>query len=363
MSLISLVVGTRPQVIKLASLCRAFREEGLNFEVVHTGQHYDFEMDRVFFDELGLPKPSRNLGVGSGSHARQTAEIIVRLEKYYENVRPRIVVVPGDTNSALGGSLVAPKMGLKLAHVEAGLRSNQRFMPEEINRVIIDHISDYLFAPTAVAKANLEREGLAANTILTGDVMADNVLMMRSKISRAKTGLDVRKGSYVFVTIHRSENVDDKARLSLLIKAISSIPNRFGLEVVFPLHPRTKSRLKLDAEAGPFGPEVHLINPVGYLESLKLVKDARIVVTDSGGLQKEAFLLGTPVITLRSTTEWVETVESGWNRVVGQDVKAFADAMNHFMQNKPPKVDPFGYYGNGKAASSIARFLRKALET
>lgn len=362
MSLISLVVGTRPQVIKLASLCSAFRREGLDFEIVHTGQHYDFEMDRVFFDELELPKPSRNLGVGSGSHARQTAEIMVRLEKYYEKIRPDIVVVPGDTNSALGGSLVAPKMGLRLGHVEAGLRSNQRFMPEEINRVIIDHISDYLFAPTAVAKANLEREGLEANTILSGDVMADNVLMLRSRISRVKTGLDVQNGNYVYVTLHRSENVDDEKRLSSLITTITSIPRRFGLDVIFPLHPHTGSRLKLGDKTDSFGPRVHLIRPIGYLESLKLVKDARIVVTDSGGLQKEAFLLSTPVITLRSTTEWVETVESGWNRVVGQEVEAFADAMDHFMRNKPPKVNPFVYYGNGKAALSIAKFLRKVLE-
>jgi UDP-GlcNAc3NAcA epimerase len=361
-NLISFVVGTRPQVIKLASLCKAFDQIGLEYEIVHTGQHYDFEMDKVFFDELKLPSPSVNLGVGSGTHAKQTAEVMVRLEKYFTRNIPKLAVVPGDTNSALGAALVVSKMAIIIAHVEAGLRSFQQSMPEEINRVIIDHISNLLFAPTKTASKNLAMEGLKSKTYLTGDVMADNVMLMKNRLSNVEVEPQIESKRYVYVTLHRSENVDDSSRLGVLLHAIASVPQKFGLDVVFPVHPRTKARIDSGAISKYLDDvRIHVIKPVGYVESLKLARDAAIVITDSGGLQKEAFLLGTPVVTVREKTEWVETVEVGWNRLVGDDVKALNDAIMCFIQRSPPHVNPFEFYGGGRAAKRIARIISKTV--
>jgi len=355
-------VGTRPQVIKLASLVKAFDAAGIDFSVIHTGQHYDFEMDQVFFDELGLPKPEKHLGVGSGSHAYQTGTMMIKLEEALKG--SKLVVVPGDTNSALAGALAAVKMGLRVGHVEAGLRSHLPFMPEEINRVLVDHMSRLLFAPTKAGMDNLLREGVDKDIVhLTGDVMADNIVMLKDRIERTDTGLGLGKKTYAYVTVHRAENVDDPGSLRTVADMLMSFPDQHGHEVVFPVHPHTKKRLedaklfdKLQATAG-----LHLVKPVSYLTSLKLAKDAKLVMTDSGGLQKEAFLLGTPAVTLRGVTEWVETTEAGWNIVAGLDPIKVKSAVKVLLHNDPRPVDPLKFYGGGRASENIAKLVKERL--
>lgn len=357
-----IVVGTRPQVIKLASLVKAFDAEGIDYSVIHTGQHYDFEMDQVFFDELGLPKPEKHLGVGSGSHAQQTGTMIIKLEEALKG--SRLVVVPGDTNSALAGALAAVKMGTRVGHVEAGLRSHLHFMPEEINRVLVDHMSRLLFAPTEAGKDNLLREGVDKDIVhLTGDVMADNIVMLKDRIEKTDTGMALEKKGYVYVTVHRAENVDDPDNLRTVSEMLRTFPDQHGHEVVFPVHPHTRKNLvaaklydKMASVAG-----LHMVNPVSYLTSLKLTKDAKLVMTDSGGLQKEAFLLGTPAVTLREVTEWVETTGAGWNIVAGLDPVRVKSAVKVLLHNEPRNVDPLAFYGGGKASTNIARIVKASV--
>ena len=359
--MLALVVGTRPQHIKLASLIRAFDEAGLEYSIIHTGQHYDFEMDKIFFEELGLPKPIVHLGVGSGSHGVQTGLMLMRLEENYLKLKPKLVVVPGDTNSALAGGLAAVKLGIPVAHVEAGLRSRIPFMAEEINRVVLDHISQLLFAPTEAAYQNLIHEGIDIDKIyLTGDVMADNIMLFSERIDKAEIPIDITPKNYIYVTIHRAENVDNPFKLKEVVEALTYIPQAFNLEIVFPIHPRTRNRLiefnlwsKLEKHKN-----IHLLKPVSYFTSLKFVKNATIVLTDSGGLQKEAFLLGTPAITLRETTEWVETVEYGWNTLVGTCKNRIIKAIKYYLDNKLEySINPIDLYGGGKASKRIAKII------
>lgn len=344
------VVGARPQFIKAAVVSHALAAAGVEERIIHTGQHYDRQMNAVFFDELGIPAPAVNLDVGSGTHAVQTGAMMEGLEAYLnEAPRPDWVLVYGDTNSTLAAALVAAKMHLPVAHVEAGLRSFNRRMPEEINRVVTDRLSRLLFCPTETARAHLAAEGMTRGVHLTGDVMLDATRHFARRAAEqaplAKL-VPVAPGSYYLATVHRAENTDDPARLRGILDGLG----RLGQPVVMPLHPRTRSRL--EGMTVPDG--IRIIEPVSYLAMLTLVTHASRVLTDSGGLQKEAVWLGTPCITLREETEWVETLSGGWNRLVGADADAIERAAEAGPVGDPPV---FGTVPEGPASDVIARHL------
>jgi len=346
------VVGARPQFIKLAPVSRALRRYHEEI-IVHTGQHYDERMSETFFAELGIPAPDYNLGVGSGSHGTQTGEMLAALERTLLDVRPDGVIVFGDTNSTLAAALAAVKLHIPVAHVEAGLRSFDRRMPEEINRVVTDHISARLFCPTERAVAHARDEGLTRGVELVGDVMYDVLRQMESRLDgRAATllpALGVAPGEYALATIHRPANTDDPAAMARIAEGLRAL----GMPVVFPVHPRT--RKLLDQYGVDFGADVRQIEPVGYLDMLTLQRGAHRIITDSGGVQKEAFLLGVPCVTLRDTTEWPETVEIGWNTLVASDPAALVAAFQRPVAPRPAR-NP---YGEGDAAERIAESLRQ----
>ncbi|OYT56921.1 MAG: UDP-N-acetylglucosamine 2-epimerase (non-hydrolyzing) [Desulfurococcales archaeon ex4484_217_2] len=356
---VAVIVGTRPQNIKLYSLVKMLERGNVDFYIVHTGQHYDYGLDRMFFEELGLPEPRVYLGVGSGTHGYQVATIVLRLEKYFIGEKPSLVIVPGDTNSALGGALASVKLGIPVAHVEAGLRSRLPFMAEEVNRVLIDHMSDILFAPTIYAYENLLREGVDVSKVfLTGDVMVDNIVMLRNEIERVQN--EFSDLEYAYVTIHRAENTDNPARLKGIFEGLRVIAESFDLKIVFPMHPRTRIRArKYGLEKILSHKNIHVLEPVSYLKSLRLQKDSKIVITDSGGVQKEAFVFKKPTITLRETTEWVETVEYGWNILTNPVKKDIVKAVQEAMEAKPINVDPYELYGGGKASLRILRIIKE----
>ena len=343
------VVGARPQFIKAAAVSRELRKRCREL-IVNTGQHYDDDMARVFFDELGVPKPDVDLGVGSASHARQTAAMLVGIEDVLLRERPEAVLVYGDTNSTVAGALAAAKVGIPIAHVEAGLRSFKLSMPEEVNRVVTDHLSRWLFAPSDAARMQLEREGITRGVQVVGDVMLD-VLRMSLERSSGVTVLErlaLSPGGYLVATVHRAENTDDDARLRRLVDTLG----RLGKPVVFPAHPRT--RKALEALRVPPASSVRMIPPLGYLDMLVLTRSAACVLTDSGGLQKEAYWLRVPCVTFRDETEWIETVATGWNVTVGTDPGRIADAVAKLSH---PPVDHPDLYGDGKAAELIAATL------
>ncbi|MHC1625144.1 MAG: non-hydrolyzing UDP-N-acetylglucosamine 2-epimerase, partial [Methermicoccaceae archaeon] len=343
------MVGARPQFIKCAPLSRAIRQEHEEV-LVHTGQHYDTYMSDVFFDELDIPLPDYNLEVGSGSHGVQTAQMLQRLEPVLLDERPDLVIVYGDTNSTLAGALAAAKLNIDVAHVEAGLRSFDRTMPEELNRRLTDHLSRLLFCPTSHAVGNLKHEGIVEGVYMVGDVMVDALLDMKKKIlehSDILTRLGLSRGRYSIATLHRASNTDDHTRLRAITKAFCDC----GEHLVFPVHPRTKKALM---DGGLWrGLEgcrnVQLIEPVGYGDMLSLVSGAKRVLTDSGGLQKEAYVLGVPCITMRESTEWVETVEDGWNVLVGADYDAIVKAARSFS----PSGNRSNVYGSGDASNRM----------
>jgi UDP-N-acetylglucosamine 2-epimerase len=340
------VVGARPQFIKAAPVSRVLRQKHEEV-LVHTGQHYDDNMSEVFFRELEIPHPDINLSVGSGSHGTQTAEMLKGLEKVVIDARPDLVLVYGDTNSTLAGALAAAKLHVKLAHVEAGLRSFDRRMPEEVNRVLTDHVSDLLFCPTDVARGNLEREGIEHGVHVVGDVMYD-AFLHNSEMARAKSKtverLGLHAGEFVLATVHRAENTDDQGRLQAILRGLAGS----GRQVVLPIHPRTKAVLGDDS-----WPSIRVIDPVGYLDMLALEDAAALIVTDSGGVQKEAYFMGKPCVTLRDSTEWTETVEAGWNVLVGSDPGRITEALRTFK----PSGDRPALFGDGHAAEKIAGLL------
>jgi UDP-N-acetylglucosamine 2-epimerase (non-hydrolysing)/UDP-GlcNAc3NAcA epimerase len=343
------VIGNRPQFVKAAAVSRRLRER-CDEVIVHTGQHYDDELSRIFFDELGVPAPAHELDAGGGSNTAQTARIIERLEPILADLSPKLVLVYGDTNSTLAGALAARQAGIATGHVEAGMRSFDRAMPEELNRVLTDHASDLLLCSTDTAVANLEREGARGEIHLVGDAMADVSLAFRDiaeERSEILADLDLEPGSYLVVTAHRAGNVDDPERLGRLVDLLAGLPE----PVVFPAHPRTRLRIDEAGLGDRLGP-VRLIAPLGYLDFLKLARHARAVLTDSGGVQKEAYLLGVPCVTLRDTTEWVETVETGWNVLVDLD----RDAALAALERKPPAERP-ELYGGGHAAERLCEAL------
>jgi len=349
---IATIVGARPQFIKMAPLSKEL-DKYFEEVVIHTGQHYDHEMDGIFFEELNIAEPDYNLGVGSGSHGYQTGEMLKKIEDILLEEEPELVIVYGDTNSTIAGALAASKLHIKVAHVEAGLRSFNRDMPEEINRIVTDHISDLLFAPSETAVEHLKNEGVVDNVHLVGDLMYDAILWARD-IAKEKSyvleRLSLKENQYILSTVHRPSNTDKKENLESIIKALADAK----LPVVLPIHPRTRKRLKefdlwKTAKEG-----IKIIDPVGYLDFVRLIDGAERLATDSGGIQKEAFFLDTPCVTVREETEWVETVECGWNVLVGADLEKISDALNQEWVPLPKKPEP---YGDGEASKKIVEVL------
>jgi UDP-N-acetylglucosamine 2-epimerase len=346
-------VGARPQFIKAAAVSGPLRRRCREV-LVHSGQHYDPELSKVFFDELELPEPDHHLGVGSGSHAHQTGRILERLEPILQRLRPRWTVVYGDTNTTLGAALTAAKLHLPVAHVEAGLRSYDRSMPEEVNRVLTDHVSSLLLCPTKTGVENLEREGITGGVHLVGDVMRDvleRFLPLARGRFRAWREAGLEPGRYGLVTVHRAGNTDNVEQLEAIVSGLE------GLEepAVFPVHPRTEAALKRNGCWGRMEsrPGLRCVPPLGYLEFLALLEQARWVATDSGGVQKEAYLLGVPCLTLRDRTEWVETVADGWNTLLGADVRRLGRAAAEVR--RPARRHE--HYGDGRAGERVAELL------
>lgn len=347
------IVGARPQFIKAAPVSKALREAGHTEFLLHTGQHYDHGMSQVFFDELDLPAPDINLDVRSGGHGAQTGRMLEGIESVLLAEKPDWVVVYGDTNSTLAGALAAVKIHTPLAHVEAGLRSYNRRMPEEHNRVLADHCADLLFCPTRTAVENLAKEGLTTGVHQVGDPMYDAVLMFSQKAKERPSiikKLGLKQGCYLLVTIHRAYNTDDPAALRAILSALQAANET----VVFPVHPRTRQKLKEYDLESSLQENLLLIDPVDYLDMLILEQNARMILTDSGGIQKEAFFFAVPCMTLRPETEWVETVQSGWNLLAGIDEKKILGGLKHTF---PPADRQPELFGNGHSAAAIARLL------
>ena len=361
MTTIASIVGARPQFIKAGPVSRALRkEERVHEYLIHTGQHYDKNMSDIFFKELEIPLPDITLGIGSGSHGHQTGKMLVAVEKTLAKLKPDLVLVYGDTNSTLAGSLAAVKLNLPVAHVEAGLRSFNRRMPEEINRIVSDHVCDILFSPTSTATENLAREGIRDNVYLVGDVMYDAVLHY-SKTAETKSRilekLRLKKKEYLLATIHRAENVDDSVRLTAIMHVLQKVSEEIA--VVFPVHPRTKKQLeKLGFDKGA-NSQFHTIEPVGYLDMIELERHSRAVVTDSGGVQKEAYFHSVPCVTFRKETEWVELVEAGANKLANPDDPESMSAAIFEMLNADLASIPKDLYGVGNASMKIASILAK----
>jgi UDP-GlcNAc3NAcA epimerase len=342
------VVGARPQFIKAAAVSRVLRRTpGVREVLLHTGQHYDDNMSEIFFRELNIPEPDYNLEVGSGSHAVQTGQMLRGIEEVLLQEMPDLTLVFGDTNSTLAGALASVKLHIRVAHVEAGLRSFNRSMPEEINRIVADRVSDLLFAPTRTAVENLRTEGLEKATRFTGDVMYDSVLYYAEEVrGHPEKYAPPCQDGYLLATIHRAENTDRPENLRALLDALGAS----GKEVLLPVHPRTRKHL---TELTPVPPNIRIIDPVGYLQMLSLTLNSEKVLTDSGGLQKEAYFLGKPCITLRSETEWVETLHDGWNVIAGTDPGKILAALQAPLPSAPKRDE----FGNGKACELIAGFL------
>jgi UDP-GlcNAc3NAcA epimerase len=351
------VIGARPQFIKAGPVSRTLEEAGIEEVVVHTGQHYDDLMSRIFFDELKLRPPNINLEVGSGSHGCQTGAMLSALDGVLQSQKPDYVLVYGDTNSTLAGALAATKLHFPVAHVEAGLRSFNRRMPEEINRIVVDSISDLLFAPTRTAVQNLRAEGVQESRIVeTGDVMYDATLIYGEVAARSGIldRLKLSTGNYVLVTIHRAENTDDCERMRSIVTGLAEVART--CQVIWPVHPRTRKALRaIEPLTRIFADAFHMIEPVGYLDMLQLEKNAAVIATDSGGIQKEAFFCKVPCVTLRGETEWTELVDTGWNVLCPPiSVVDIAKAVLLSRMRRGLAVVP---YGDGRAASRIVRAL------
>lgn len=355
------IVGARPQFIKLGPVSQALRQAGHEEILLHTGQHYDAGMSDVFFDELGLAAPDICLGVGSKSHAAQTAEMLLGIEQAILTHTPDCVLIFGDTNSTLAGALAAAKLHVPIAHVEAGLRSFNRRMPEEINRIVADAVSDVLLAPTSEAFEHLQREGARPGSVyLVGDVMYDAALIygeraeQKSKVIE-KFGLDA--GKYILATIHRAENTDDADKAEIIFEGLKRLAERSV--VILPLHPRTRGVLERARLLENVGQDLMVVEPVGYLDMVKLEKNAALIVTDSGGVQKEAFFHRVPCVTLRGETEWVELIELGWNVLCPPtSAQVIVDAVCSRIGVRGREASP---YGSGRASQEIVRVLRNTI--
>ena len=350
---IASIVGARPQFIKCAPVSRELRKAHEEI-LIHTGQHYDHGMSEVFFEELAIPEPDYNLGIGSGTHGHQTGTMLGAIEDVLVKEEPDVILVYGDTNSTLAGALAAAKLHIPVAHVEAGLRSFDRRMPEEVNRVLTDHASDLLFCPTETAVRNLAAEGITKGVHLVGDVMYDAMNHNRAvaeERSRILEDVGVSPGEYLAVTVHRPSNTDDRDNMAAIIGALGET----GMPVVFPVHPRTRRFLGEYGLLERMPGNIRLTEPLGYLDMLHLMVHAEKILTDSGGVQKEAYMLGVPCITLRENTEWVETVEAGWNVLVGADKESIIRCVNGFA---PPR-ERRHVFGDGNASRKIAQLCMR----
>ncbi len=353
------VLGARPQFIKASVVSHALQSSGLLTEVlIHTGQHFDANMSDVFFQELGMAPPAYHLDIHGGAHGAMTGRMLAEVEKVLLAERPDAVLVYGDTNSTLAGALAAVKLHIPVAHVEAGLRSFNMAMPEEVNRILTDRISRWLFTPTAAAVAHLRREGVDESSIVpVGDVMYDVALHHGARVGstgRILGQLGLAPDGYVLTTVHRAENTDDPARLAVVVDALEAVAAR--MPVVWPLHPRTRAVLDAQGRLRTLSSQLKLIEPVGYLDMVQLEKHAAVIATDSGGVQKEAFFYGVPCVTLRNETEWVELVEAGWNRLAAP--LAVADVRDAILGAVGRRGDEVQPYGGGDAAQRIVQRLR-----
>jgi UDP-N-acetylglucosamine 2-epimerase (non-hydrolysing) len=352
---IAIILGTRPEIIKMSPIIRQCEEKQVDYYVLHTGQHYSYAMDRIFFEELKLPQAKYNLDVGSGKHGEQTGKMLIQIEEILVSDRPDIILVQGDTNTVLAGALAASKLQIKIGHVEAGLRSFDRTMPEEINRILADHMSDFLFAPTEISRKNLLNEGISSDKVfVTGNTVVDAVYQ---NLEISKASLNILKESnlegkkFFVATTHRAENVDNKNRLYGILEGFSQIYREFGFPIIFPAHPRTVKMIKEFGFKVPEG--IKLTEPVGYLEFLQLESGARLILTDSGGVQEEACILNTPCITLRENTERPETLDVGANLLAGTGKKIIQCARK-MMKSSSKWTNP---YGSGDAAEIILKLL------
>ncbi|WP_186576730.1 non-hydrolyzing UDP-N-acetylglucosamine 2-epimerase [Aquibacillus kalidii] len=350
------VIGARPQFIKSCMLSKAIKiRQDMDEVIVHTGQHYDDNMSKVFFNQLHLPQPDYYLGVGSGSHGKQTAQMLEELEQIMLSINPDIVLVYGDTNSTLAGSLAAAKLHIPIAHVEAGLRSFNKKMPEEINRLLTDHLSKWLLCPSSSAVDNLNKEGITKGVHLTGDIMYDSVLYFKEKArqhSPILKKLSLSSDNFYLATVHRAENTDQPERLKSILEAFQQLDR----QVIIPLHPRTKNKIDqfnltdlIDSSA------IKIVDPMDYFDMLTISSNANLILTDSGGLQKEAYMLKVPCITLRDETEWIETVDTGWNQLVGANSQQIVDSVGSIQI---PSAHP-DLFGNGDTANQIINLLQK----
>lgn len=355
---IAIILGTRPEIVKMSPVIHSCLARSVDFSIIHTGQHYSYEMDRIFFFELKLPDAAYNLEVGSGTHAAQTARMLTGLEQILLEDPHDVVLVQGDTNTVLAGALVAAKLGVPLGHVEAGLRSYDRSMPEEINRVVADHLSDLLFAPTETAASNLRKEGRPDPAIfVTGNTVVDAVLQNLSLAAGDETifsRLGVEKGGYILVTAHRQENVDRRENLAGILKGIEHVANDFGVPVLYPIHPRTRKMIERFNLRVP--DNLHLIEPLGYFDFLLLEASAQLVLTDSGGVQEECCILKTPCVTMRKNTERPETVAAGGNILAGTDPEAILSAARAMVLRPRTWENPFG---DGRSGDRIVRHLQE----
>ena len=357
--MIGVVLGTRPEIIKMSPVIRECERRGIDYFILHTGQHYTYEMDRLFFEELELPDPTYSLDVGSGTHAEQTAKIMTGVEDILLKEAPDIVLVQGDTNTVMATALTASKLHVRIGHIEAGLRSLNRRMPEEINRVLTDHVSDHLFAPTENARENLLREGISEWKIcVTGNTIVDAVyqnLGIAKKKSNILGELDLKPREYFLVTVHRPENVDNRTRLKEILKGLERVQKEFSLPVVFPVHPRTEKRIK---ELGIGVNGLHLTKPFGFLEFLQLESQAKLVLTDSGGVQEETCVLGVPCATMRYDTERPETLDVGSNILVGADSQKILETVRSTESWKSDWKNPYGDGIAGKMIVMVCAAMR-----
>jgi len=349
---VAIVLGTRPEIIKMSPIIRGLEERGMEFFILHTGQHYSYNLDQVFFEQLKLPQPKYNLRVGSGTHAEETGKMMIGIERVLFDEKPDIVLVEGDTNTVLAGALASVKVGVTLGHVEAGLRSFDRSMPEEINRIVADHISDILFAPTEIAKRNLLREGIPEEKIhVTGNTIVDAVYQ-NLKLAEA-VNVPLADDDYFLVTVHRQENTDNPMRLRNIIEGLKLVREYFNMPIIYPIHPRTLKRIKeygIDVEG------LNLMEPLDYLSFLKLESKAKLIFTDSGGVQEEACILRVPCVTLRYNTERPETLEVGANVLAGTEPKEILEKAKMMIDAKRDWRNPFG---DGKASNRIINIISR----
>jgi UDP-N-acetylglucosamine 2-epimerase (non-hydrolysing) len=356
---VSIILGTRPEIIKFSPIIREFTRTGQSFFIIHTGQHYSYRMDKVFFEQLQLRKAEYNLGVGSGTHAEQTGKMLPKIEEILLKEKPEVVLIEGDTNTVLAGALAAAKLGIKIGHVEAGLRSYDRQMPEEINRIVADHCSDLLFAPTQKSRDILLSEGIPEERIkVTGNTIVDAVcqnLKIARKKGNSPQDLGLEPHNYFLATLHRQENVDNKDRFQGILKGLEKIHKEFGSPILYPIHPRARKRL-MEFKLRTKG--ITITTPLDYLSFLNVERNAKLVLTDSGGVQEETCILGVPCVTLRHNTERPETIEVGSNVLGGTDPNIIVRKVGFMLSKGKHWKNPFG---NGEAAAKIVRILRRSL--